>query len=73
MESSPYCRIVREVLSELGLPYVQRSTPVGSARWAEVKAFGEPGTVPYLIDPNTGTALFESADIVHYLRSQYGR
>ena len=28
--------------------------------------------VPYLIDPNTGTAMYESADIVRYLRQTYG-
>lgn len=28
--------------------------------------------VPYLVDPNTGVALFESADIVRYLEQQYG-
>ena len=27
--------------------------------------------VPYLADPNTGTAMFESADIVRYLRETY--
>jgi hypothetical protein len=27
--------------------------------------------VPYLADPNTGTEMFESADIVAYLRRTY--
>jgi glutathione S-transferase len=27
--------------------------------------------VPYLVDPNTGKAMFESADIVEYLESEY--
>jgi glutathione S-transferase len=27
--------------------------------------------VPYLVDPNTGEALFESADIVAYLDRTY--
>lgn len=29
--------------------------------------------VPYLVDPNTNVALFESADIVAYLQDQYGK
>jgi glutathione S-transferase len=29
--------------------------------------------VPYLMDPNTGEALFESADIVAYLNRVYAR
>lgn len=28
--------------------------------------------VPYLVDPNTNTQMFESADIVKYLQKQYG-
>jgi glutathione S-transferase len=27
--------------------------------------------VPYLVDPNTGRAMFESADIVAYLERTY--
>jgi glutathione S-transferase len=29
--------------------------------------------VPYLVDPNTGAELFESADILDYLDQTYGR
>ncbi|EYT44070.1 glutathione S-transferase, N-terminal domain protein, partial [Acinetobacter sp. 478810] len=29
--------------------------------------------VPYLVDPNTGVKMFESAQIVKYLKKQYGR
>lgn len=28
--------------------------------------------VPYLVDPNTGKAMFESADVVAYLDATYG-
>ncbi|KAE9673595.1 glutathione S-transferase, partial [Enterobacteriaceae bacterium TzEc077] len=28
--------------------------------------------VPYLVDPNTGVKMFESAEIVKYLKKQYG-
>jgi glutathione S-transferase len=28
--------------------------------------------VPYLVDDNTGNAMFESADIVSYLDATYG-
>jgi glutathione S-transferase len=29
--------------------------------------------VPYLADPNTGSDMFESADIVEYLYETYGK
>jgi glutathione S-transferase len=93
-ESSPYSRRVRELLSELELPYLLRST--GKARWQDL---GPPGLratlfpdlpvagrnriallaragkvqVPYLEDPNTGTAMFESSAIRTYLLDMYGR
>jgi glutathione S-transferase len=70
-EASPYCRIVRERLSELSLEYELvnigkhgRERPAFRARHGKVQ-------VPYLEDPNTGVAMFESADIVAYLERTY--
>jgi glutathione S-transferase len=72
LEASGYTRLAREVLSELELPYVLRTTATGSSRWREVKKLGGQAMVPYLVDPNTGAAMYESADIVAYLRTTYG-
>jgi glutathione S-transferase len=93
-ESSPYSRRVRELLSELELPYLLRST--GKARWQDlgppmirttlfpdlpvtgrnrIELLARAGKVqvPWLVDPNTGTAMFESAAIREYLLDTYGR
>lgn len=72
MEGSPYCRKVREVLSELDLEHVVRNLPKGSAKRAELIERGGKMQVPYLVDPNTGKALYESDDIVEYLEMLYG-
>lgn len=91
-ESSPYSRLVREVLCELELPYVLRNTakarntdmgpPVVRDRWfkapkdtsrnraALLERTGKV-QVPYLIDPNTGTEMYESAAIIDYLERTY--
>ena len=70
-EASPYCRIAREALCELELPYVLHNVAKGSAkREAFVRRSGRM-QVPYLVDPNTSTAMFESADIVRYLDATY--
>jgi len=92
-EASPFSRLVREVLSEMELPYVLRNT--GKGHW---KDLGPPSVrdrlhqspkdtgrnrkvlfertghvqVPYLVDPNSGTAMYESADIIRYLETTYG-
>jgi len=72
-EASPFCRIAREALCELELPYVLHNVAQGSPkRDAFVRRSGKM-QVPYLVDPNTSAALFESADIVHYLDETYAR
>jgi glutathione S-transferase len=71
MDGSPYCRKVREALSELDLEYVVRNLPKGSPKRAELIARGGKMQVPYLVDPNTGREMYESDDIVAYLGSQY--
>ena len=73
MEGSPYCRKVREVLSELDLEHVVRNVPKGSPKREELARRGGKVQVPYLIDPNTGTAMYESDDIVAYLEGEYAR
>ena len=70
-ELSPYCRRVRETLSELEISYVLHNVAKGSpSRPAFVKRSGKQ-LVPYLEDPNTGTKMFESLDIVRYLEETY--
>jgi glutathione S-transferase len=71
MEGSPYCRKVRESLSELDLEHVVRNVPKGSPKRAELAARGGKVQVPYLIDPNTGHEMYESDDIIAYLESHY--
>lgn len=71
-EASPYCRLVRERLCELELPYhLVNVAKRSGARAAFVEKSGKM-QVPYLEDPNQGRALFESADILDYLDRTYG-
>lgn len=72
-EASPFCRIVRERLSALELPYVLHNVAKGSpSRPAFVKRSGKM-QVPWLVDPNTGVEMFESAEIVAYLDRTYAK
>src|SRR5664279_201130 len=71
-EGSPYARRAREVLCELELPYVLHNVGRGSPKRDELRARAGKVQVPYLEDPNTGTKMFESRDIVRYLRTTYG-
>ena len=71
-EASPFSRIAREALCELELPYLLHNVGKGSAgRPAFVERSGKM-MVPYLVDPNRGKAMHESADIRDYLYATYG-
>lgn len=72
-EVCPYCRIAREAMSALSLDPVVYPCPKGGTRFREkVKAEGGRYQFPYLVDPNTGLSMYESADIVAYLFREYG-
>ena len=71
-EGNQFCRLVREVLTELDIPYELKSVGKGSPRRADMaKITGGSTQCPYLIDPSTKTTIFESADIIKYLYSNY--
>lgn len=92
-ESSPYARVVREVLCEMEIPYIVRNCgrtrlqewllprvrealklrPDSQVENRRVLQESEGRVaIPYLYDPNTGQGMFESSEIVDYLRQTYG-
>jgi len=72
-EGCPYCRKVREALSELDLAYLARTSPRGDrVNRRELQQRGGLRQFPYLVDLNTGSELYESEDIIDYLFDQYG-
>ncbi len=70
-EASPYCRVVREVLCQLELPYLLHNVARGSAKRSDFVARTGRMQVPYLVDQSHGIAMFESRDIVRYLEHRY--
>ena len=71
-EGNQFCRLVREVLTELDLVYELKSAGKGSPRREELAAItGGSSQCPYLIDTNTGIKMPESKDIIKYLYKQY--
>ncbi len=72
-EACPFCRRVRVVLSMLDLDVVIYSCPRGGQRFRPVaERLGGYQQFPYLVDPNSGVQMYESADIVDYLVATYG-
>ncbi|XWS24733.1 hypothetical protein CRYUN_Cryun27aG0009000 [Craigia yunnanensis] len=73
-EACPFCRRVREALTELDLSVEVYPCPKGSLRHREmVRSFGGKEQFPFLIDPNSGISMYESGDIVKYLFKHYGK
>ena len=70
-EASPFCRIAREALCVFEIPYRLHNVARGSTRRAALEERAGKVMVPYLVDPNTGREMFESADIAHYLEQTY--
>jgi len=73
-EGCPFCRKVREAVSILCLRVLFKPCPKdGQLFRKEIKdMYGSDATFPYMIDPNTGTKMFESDEIITYLFSMYG-
>ncbi|MFT4046726.1 MAG: glutathione S-transferase N-terminal domain-containing protein [Solimonas sp.] len=72
IEACPYCRLVRDALTELDLDVLIQPCPKGGQRFRPqaIAAAGK-AQFPLLVDPNTGRTLYESADIVEYLAETY--
>ncbi|XP_010437719.1 PREDICTED: uncharacterized protein LOC104721434 [Camelina sativa] len=76
-EACPFCRRVREAMTELDLSVeVRTKTKDGSLsnkpKFILVRRSGGKEMFPFLVDPNTETLMYESGDIVKYLFKQYG-
>src|SRR5262249_23078618 len=72
-EGWPFRRQAREGLSILDLhALVQPCPQCGPRVREEVRRRGGKTLFPYLVDPNSGTEMYESDDIVRYLFTTYG-
>jgi glutathione S-transferase len=72
IENCPYCRLVREALTELDLDALILPCPKNGERFRpRAKQLGGKAQFPFLVDPNSGQQLYESADIVEYLFREY--
>lgn len=72
IEASPYCRLVREALTALHMDVEIYPCPKGGTRFRpEARKLGGKQQFPLLVDPNTGTIMYESAEIIDYLFATY--
>ncbi|MES1924267.1 glutathione S-transferase N-terminal domain-containing protein [Salinisphaera sp. T31B1] len=73
-EGCPFCRLVRETLTELDIAVLILPCPRGGSRFRPLaRAVGGREQFPLLVDDDTDTVLYESGEIIAYLRSRYGQ
>ena len=70
-EASPYCRIVRERLAELGIAYLSRNVAHKSPKRSAFKQRFGREEFPYMFDPNTHVGMFDTENILRYLKDTY--
>lgn len=72
-ESCPFCRKVREIVAVLDLDVLFYPCPRNGPNFRpKVTQMGGKQQFPYMVDPNTGVAMYESDDIIKYLVQKYG-
>lgn len=72
-ESCPFCRKVRERLSELEIDYICRNVQFGTPRWDEFTKLNPNEQVPFLIDRDNGVMMDESEDIIAYIEKNHSK
>lgn len=67
----PFCEKVLRFASEQGIELVTKDIYAYEAMMAELIIRGGKRQVPYLVDDRDGTEMYESDDIIDYLRNNY--
>ncbi|MCU0678188.1 MAG: glutathione S-transferase N-terminal domain-containing protein [Candidatus Pacebacteria bacterium] len=68
----PYCQRVLAANETMKAPLVLKDVRSNPAIMAELLEKGGKSQVPYLDDTDTGVQMYESIDIIEYLRKNYG-
>jgi len=74
-EGCPFCVKVRVALEQMGVPYISKSMPlrVSSPFKEELITLGGKSQVPFLFDPERSVKMYESDDIIAYVKKYYAK
>jgi len=70
-EQCPYCRKVREKLTELNIDYICRNVAKGTEKRQIIMTLGGKDQVPLLVDLDNQIIMYESDRIIEYLELNY--
>jgi len=69
--SCPFCQRVLQVSDNLGVQFELKDISESEEALAELLEKGGKQQVPYLVDDERGVAMYESGDIIEYVREHY--
>lgn len=70
-ESCPYCTKVRHFLMDNSISYVSVVSAKGSPSRKILMKLGGKEQFPFLVDTDKGEMMYESEDIIEYVRKNY--
>ncbi len=70
-EECPFCHKVRQFMSDSHVSYVSLVSPVGAPSRKILMQLGGKQQVPFLVDTDKGEMMYESDDIVEYIKKNY--
>jgi glutaredoxin 3 len=70
--SCPYCMRVVQANDQIGAPLVLHNILEDATALTALLEKGDKRQVPFLEDTDRGVSMYESLDIVEYLRQHYG-
>ncbi len=70
-EECPFCQKVRQFMSDNHVSYVSLVSPKGSPSRKILTQLGGKEQVPFLVDTDKGEMMYESDDIIEYVKKHY--
>jgi glutaredoxin len=70
-DSCPYCKKVRDFMSDHDIEYTSVKSETGSASREILRKIGEKDQVPFLMDTSRGVMMYESDEIIEHVQKHY--
>ena len=72
-EGCPFCLIVLDFIQQNNIKFTPKEVPLygSSPLKEEMVKLGGKSQVPFLVDPEKKTQMYESLDIIDYLKKHY--
>lgn len=73
MEGCPYCQKVKDTLKSMKLECSYLPYELNGKMHPMLEKLGGKDQVPFLVDTDMGEMMYESDDIIEYLKKNYGK